>query len=88
MMHSLARVLTASHREGFRRILRSMITPGTLDVTAWSATALRVLKAVCVELGINVTTSIRSLALSFKQEELSDHRHTSSVHIRPKEKKK
>ena len=86
VMHVLARVLTASHREGFRRILRSMITPGTLDVTGWSPTALRVLKAVCVELGIDVETSIHSLALSFKQEE-TDYRHTSPVHIRPKEKK-
>ncbi|MGD9396727.1 MAG: hypothetical protein PVJ05_09890 [Candidatus Thorarchaeota archaeon] len=85
VMHILARVLTASHREGFRRILRSIITPGTLDVTGWSPTALRVLKAVCVELGINVETSIHSLALSFKQEE-TDHRPTSPVHIRPKEK--
>ena len=86
VMHILARVLTASHREGFRRILRSMITPGTLDVTGWSPTALRVLKAVCVELGIDVETSIHSLALSFKQEE-TDHRLSSSVHIRPKEEK-
>ena len=85
VMHVLARVLTASHREGFRRILRSMITPGTLDVTGWSPTALRVLKAVCIELGIEVETSIHSLALSFKHPE-TDLIDAASVHFRPKEK--
>ncbi|MFX1605738.1 MAG: hypothetical protein ACFFDD_07510 [Promethearchaeota archaeon] len=87
VMHVLARVLTPSHSEGFRRILRSMISPGKLDVTGWSTTALRVLKSVCIELGIDVETSIHSLALSFKRAE-KYHADTSSVHIRPREKRK
>ena len=87
VMHVLARVIAESHREGFRRILRSMITPGTLDVTGWSATALRVLKAVCIEQGIEVETSIHSLARSFKHPE-SDQKDTASMHIRPKERRK
>jgi hypothetical protein len=81
VMHVLARVLSASHREGFRRILRSMITPGTLDVTGWSPTALRVLKSVCTEQGIEVETCFHSLALSFKEGSL-DTKDTSPVHIR------
>jgi hypothetical protein len=86
-MHVLARILTGAHREGFRRILRSMIAPGKLDVTGWSPVALRVLKAVCIEQGIQVETSIHSLARSFinpKFEFIED----SSVHIRPKGKSK
>ncbi|MBY8997383.1 MAG: hypothetical protein KGD60_06610 [Candidatus Thorarchaeota archaeon] len=87
VMHVLARILAESHREGFRRILRSMVTPGTLDVTGWSPTALRVLKAVCIEQGIEVETSIHSLARSFKHPEI-DQKDTSSVHIRPQERRK
>ena len=87
VMHVLARVLTAAHREGFRRILRSMITPGTLDVTGWSTVALRVLKSVCIELGIEAETSIHSLAVSFKHPE-TDLTDAASVHIRPKEETK
>jgi len=87
VMHFLARVLNASHREGFRRVLRSMITPGVLDVTGWSPTALRVLKAVCIEMGIDVETSMHSLARSFKQFE-TDTETTTSVHIRPQKKLK
>ena len=87
VMHVLARVLGESHREGFRRILRSMIAPGKLDVTGWSPTALRVLKAVCVEQGIGVETSIHSLARSFKHPE-SDQKDITSVHLRPKENSK
>jgi hypothetical protein len=64
-----------------------MISPGTLDVTGWSPTALRVLKAVCIELAIDVETSIHSLALSFKDPE-TDQPDTTSVHIRPQEKRK
>ncbi|MFW9786409.1 MAG: hypothetical protein ACFFE2_07055 [Candidatus Thorarchaeota archaeon] len=67
VMHVLARVLTPAHREGFRRILRSMITPGVLDVAGWSPTALTVLKSVCLEQGIEVETSIHSLARSFRR---------------------
>ncbi|MFW9833278.1 MAG: hypothetical protein ACFFEK_04735 [Candidatus Thorarchaeota archaeon] len=87
VMNFLARVLTDSHREGFRRILRSLVTPGRLDVTGWSLTALRVLKAVCIERGIDVETSFHSLARSFKQSE-SDTEDTIPVHIRPQEKVK
>ncbi len=87
VMHVLARVLTDSHREGFRRILRSMITPGTLDVTGWSPTALRVLKAVCIEHGIEVETSMHSLTRAFKRQE-TDTLDTTSVHIRPKKNRK
>ncbi|MHA1963177.1 MAG: hypothetical protein ACXACG_00520 [Candidatus Thorarchaeota archaeon] len=84
VMHVLARALTPAHREGFRRIIRSMISPGILDVTGWSPTALRVLKAVCIEQGIEVETSIYSLAHSFKRPE-TDKPDTTSVHIRPHE---
>ncbi len=69
-MNSLARILTSSHTEGFRRILRSSITPGVLDVTGWSPTALRVLMAVCIEQNIEVETSIYSLAQSIKRTEI------------------
>jgi hypothetical protein len=87
VMHVLARVLTDAHREGFRRILRSMITPGTLDVTGWSPISLRVLRAVCIEEGIEVETSIHSLAQSFKRSEI-DQLDATSVHFRPQEKRK
>jgi hypothetical protein len=87
VMHVLARVLTASHREGFRRVLRSIITPGVLDVTGWSPTALRVLKAVCIDQGIEVQTSIHSLARSFQLPK-TDTTDTTSVHIRPHGKQK
>jgi len=87
VMNVLARVLTAAHREGFRRILRSIITPGTLDVTGWSPVALRVLSAVCIEQGIEVETSMHSLARSFKRPEI-DQQDTTSVHIRPQEERK
>ena len=69
VMNALARVLTAAHREGFRRILRSMIAPGVLDVTGWTPTALHVLKSVCIEQRIEVETSVHSLAQSFKNDE-------------------
>ena len=62
VMNALARVLTTAHQEGFRRVLRSMITPGVLDVAGWSPTALRVLRSVCSEQRIKVETSIHSLA--------------------------
>ena len=67
VMNVIARVLTVAHREGFRRILRSMIGPGVLDVTGWTPTALNVLKSVCIEQGLEVETSIRPLTQSFKQ---------------------
>jgi hypothetical protein len=86
-MHVLARILSTAHREGFRRILRSVITPGTLDVTGWSPVALRVLRAVCIEQGIEVEACMHSLARSFKREE-TGQLDTASVHIRPKRKSK
>jgi hypothetical protein len=81
VMQVLARVLTSSHREGFRRILRSMVTPGVLDVSGWSATALLVLKAVCIEKNIDVETSFLSLSRSFKAA-IKDTDNISSVQIR------
>lgn len=87
VMNVLARVLTDSHREGFRRIIRSMVTPGKLDVTGWSPTALRVLRAVCMEQGIDVEVSFHSLGRSFKQSE-TDAKDATSVHIRPQKQLK
>lgn len=87
VMHVLARVLTPAHREGFRRILRSMIKPGVLDVTGWSPTALTVLRAVCLEQEIDVEPSVHSLARSFRRSE-TNAKTTSSMHIRPQGKRK
>ncbi|MFW9809277.1 MAG: hypothetical protein ACFFE6_07845 [Candidatus Thorarchaeota archaeon] len=81
VMQVLARVLSPSHREGFRRILRSMIAPGAMDVSGWTSTALSVLKAVCVERGIHVKTSYFSLSRMF-QDSNQDEEATTSVHIR------
>jgi len=50
----LARVLSSSQREGFRRLLRSVVAPGELDITSWTSTALRVLERVCAEKGIQI----------------------------------
>ncbi|MFW9975156.1 MAG: hypothetical protein ACFFDQ_07830, partial [Candidatus Thorarchaeota archaeon] len=85
IMHVLARVVTPSHQEGFRRILRSMIAPGTLDVTCWSNTALRVLKGVCIEQKIEVETSLHSLARLFRNKE-TDKVETVLVQIQPTER--
>ena len=52
VLNVLARVLSSSQREGFRRLIRSFVTPGELDVTNWTPTALRVLEGVCAEKGI------------------------------------
>ena len=52
VLNVLARILTSSQREGFRRLIRSFVTPGELDVTNWTPTALRVLESVCLEKGI------------------------------------
>ena len=54
VLNVLARVLSSSQREGFRRIIRSIVTPGELDVTNWTSTALRVLEVVCAEKGIQI----------------------------------
>ncbi|TFG34602.1 hypothetical protein EU527_02540 [Candidatus Thorarchaeota archaeon] len=50
----LARILTSSHRENFRRLIRSIISPGELDVSEWSPIALRMLEFVCSEKGIDL----------------------------------
>ncbi|MHA2076119.1 MAG: hypothetical protein ACW99X_00860 [Candidatus Thorarchaeota archaeon] len=85
VMHVLARVLTPAHREGFRRILRSMVSPGVLDVSGWSPTALSVLKAVCTEKSIDVETSFLSLSRSFKENE---NVPTTSVQVQHHAKRK
>lgn len=53
----LARVLTSSHREGFRRVLRTIPLIGVLNVTDWTPTALRVLESVCAEKGVQIADS-------------------------------
>ncbi|MFW9767657.1 MAG: hypothetical protein ACFFF9_15855 [Candidatus Thorarchaeota archaeon] len=87
VMHVLARILTSSHREGFRRILRSIVTPGVLDVSGWSPTALSVLKAVCMEKKIDVETCFFSLSQSFKTP-TKDTDDVSSVQIRHQRRRK
>jgi hypothetical protein len=57
----LARVLTSSQREGFRRLLRSIITPGELDISKWTPTALRVLESICNELGVSINDTTGKL---------------------------
>ena len=85
VMHVLARVLTPAHREGYRRILRSMVASGVLDVSGWSPTALSVLKVVCTEKSIHVETSFLSLSQSFKENETPP---TTSMQIRHQEKRR
>ncbi len=81
VINSLARVLTPSHSEGFRRILRSMITPGILDVTGWSPTAIQIIKSVCIESGIDLQTSIHSLEQSLNNLETGP-KNAASINIR------
>ncbi|TFG26067.1 hypothetical protein EU528_15055 [Candidatus Thorarchaeota archaeon] len=57
VLNVLARILSSSQREGFRRLIRSVVTPGELDVSNWTPTALRVLEAVCAEKGIQTVDS-------------------------------
>lgn len=57
VLNVLAKILSSSHRESFRRLLRSIVTPGELDVTDWSPIALRVLEFVCNEKGIEVVNT-------------------------------
>jgi hypothetical protein len=54
VLNILARILTSSHREGFRRLLRSIVAPGEIDISGWTPTAIRVLEAVCHESGISI----------------------------------
>ncbi len=63
VLNVLARVLSSSQREGFRRLIRSVVTPGELDVSNWTPTALRVLEGVCAEKGIQ-TVDTTGLPLS------------------------
>jgi hypothetical protein len=58
VLNVLARVLSSSQREGFRRLIRSVVTPGELDVSNWTPTALRVLEGVCAEKGIQTVDTI------------------------------
>lgn len=83
----LARILTPAHREGFRRILRSIVAPGVLDISGWTPTALSVLKSVCLESGIDVETSYLSLSQSFRDSGI-ENVSTQTVHIRHSEKQK
>ncbi len=57
VLNVLARILTGSQREGFRRLIRSFIQPGELEVSGWTPTALRVLENVCVEKGVKLINS-------------------------------
>lgn len=54
VLNVLARVLSSSQREGFRRLIRSVVSPGELDVSNWTQTALRVLESVCAEKGVQI----------------------------------
>ncbi len=54
VLNVLARVLSSSQREGFRRLLRSVVTPGELDISNWTSTALRILETVCAEKGLQI----------------------------------
>ena len=55
VLNVLARILSASQREGFRRLIRSFIAPGEIDVSGWTPTALHVLESICAEKGITLT---------------------------------
>ncbi|MHA2069908.1 MAG: hypothetical protein ACXABY_36555 [Candidatus Thorarchaeota archaeon] len=57
VIQTVATVLTSTQREAFRRVVRLFAVPGKLDVTGWTTTALRILRAVCEECGINLVTS-------------------------------
>lgn len=57
----LARILPASHKEGFRRLLRSVIAPGEINVSGWSPIALRVLANVCAEIGIQISNPLSQI---------------------------
>jgi len=54
VLNVLARVLSSSQREGFRRLIRSVVSPGELDISNWTSTALRVLETVCAEKGVQI----------------------------------
>jgi len=54
VLNVLARVLSSSHREGFRRLIRPVVASGELDVSNWTPTSLRVLESICAEKGIQI----------------------------------
>ena len=57
VLNVLARVLSSSQREGFRRLIRSIISPGELNISNWTPTALRVLETICAEKGVQIVDS-------------------------------
>jgi hypothetical protein len=77
VLNVLARILTAPQREGFRRLFRSIVTPGELDISGWTPTAIRVLEAVCHESGILIedTTGRISDALNSSSQLAMQFRH-------------
>jgi hypothetical protein len=70
VIQTVATVLTSAQREAFRRIVKLLAVPGMLDVTGWTATALRVLRSVCEECGINLVSS------SLEIREMAENRHS------------
>ncbi len=60
-IQTIATILTSAHREAFRRVVRLFAVPGMLDVTGWTSTALRVLRAVCEECGITLICSSQTI---------------------------
>lgn len=57
VLNVLARILSSPQREGFRRLIRSFIIPGEINVSGWTPTALHVLESVCAEKGIEIINS-------------------------------
>lgn len=54
IINSIARILTSAQREQFRRLVGFVANPGLLDVTGWTAVAVRMLAAVCEEKGLKI----------------------------------
>jgi len=79
VINVLARILTSSQREGFRRLLRSIVTPGELDVSRWTSTALRVLEAVCYELGITLNDSAGYLTEAVTSVQFGTHKSSEKA---------
>jgi hypothetical protein len=69
VIQTVATVLASPQREAFRRVVRLFATPGKLDVTGWTATALRVLRSVCEECGVRIMSSSPDL------QEMAEIRH-------------
>jgi len=57
VLNALARILSSPQKENFRRLIRSFITPGELNISGWTPIALRVLQHVCIEKGIEIINS-------------------------------